>query len=98
MNKCSPEKLKDAADDLQGWLHRHQDVVRVEPEITRMVPRQAIKPTRSGPESHEDGRKSAAVNLFNSLHVGTCGQRFRFVGKDRDGQARNSEICGNAGI
>jgi len=37
MNKCSPEKLKDAADDLQGWLHRHQDVVRVEPEITRMV-------------------------------------------------------------
>ena len=37
MSKCTPEKLKDAADDLQGWLSRHEEVSRVEPEITKTV-------------------------------------------------------------
>jgi hypothetical protein len=37
MNKCSAEKLKDAADDLQTWVYRHQEVLRVKPEITKMV-------------------------------------------------------------
>ena len=37
MSKCTPEKLKDAADDLHGWLIRHEEVSRVEPEITKTV-------------------------------------------------------------
>jgi hypothetical protein len=29
--------LKDAADDLQTWVYQRQDVVRVEPEVTKLV-------------------------------------------------------------
>jgi hypothetical protein len=37
MNKCTPEKLKAAADDLSAWIIRHGDVIRVEPEIAKIV-------------------------------------------------------------
>ncbi len=35
--KLNPEQLREAAQDLQGWLHRHPDVAKAEPEITRHV-------------------------------------------------------------
>ncbi len=35
--KLDPEELHEAAEDLQGWLHRHPGVVKAEPEITRHV-------------------------------------------------------------
>jgi hypothetical protein len=37
MNKCTPDKLKAAADDLSTWIVRHCDVIRVEPEIAKIV-------------------------------------------------------------
>jgi hypothetical protein len=35
--KCTPDKLKAAADDLSAWIFRHGDVIRVEPEIAKIV-------------------------------------------------------------
>lgn len=37
MEKCDPQELKDAAEDLQGWIHRHPDVVKTEPDIVKSV-------------------------------------------------------------
>lgn len=37
MDKCTPDELKNAAEDLQHWAHRHPNVVKAEPDIVKDV-------------------------------------------------------------